>query len=84
MSNDDKHSNVKELAQDILTKFRDISIDLSKNSSTDELRVGLVLVNKDGSDNLVPDSAKILIEFSKNEMSLFNTFSKLKQFIFLK
>jgi len=45
---------------------KNISIDLSKNSSTDELRVGLVLVNKDGSNNLVPDTARVLIEFSKD------------------
>lgn len=51
---------------------KNVSIDLSKNSSTDELRIGLVLVNKDGSDNLVPDSAKVLIEFSKNGESSTN------------
>ncbi len=45
---------------------KNVSVDLSKNSSTDELRIALVLVNKDGADNLVPDSARVLIEFSKD------------------
>lgn len=46
------------------------TIDLTKNSPTDELRFAFSIVNKDGDSLAVPDAVRILIEFmSVSELS---------------
>jgi hypothetical protein len=40
------------------------SIDLSKNSPIDQLRLAFSLVNKDGESGLIPESVRVLVEFS--------------------
>jgi hypothetical protein len=45
-------------------QLSDTSIDFSKNSPTDELRLAFSVVNKNGEAVTVPDEARVLIEFS--------------------
>ena len=40
------------------------SIDLSKNSPKDELKLAFSLVNRDGNSALVPETVRVLVEFS--------------------
>jgi hypothetical protein len=42
------------------------SIDLSKNSPIDQLRLAFSLVNKDGDSGLVPEAVRVLVEFSSS------------------
>ena len=43
------------------------SIDFTKNSPIDELRIAFSLINKDGDSALVPDQARLIIEFASTE-----------------
>ena len=43
------------------------SIDLSKNSPIDQLRLAFSLVNKDGESGLIPESVRVLVEFSSSD-----------------
>ena len=43
------------------------SIDLSKNSPIDQLRLAFSLVNKDGESGLIPELVRVLVEFSSSD-----------------
>jgi hypothetical protein len=43
-------------------------IDLNKSAPTDELRLGFSVVSKDANTSQVPDSVKILLEFSSTDL----------------
>lgn len=45
------------------------TVDLSKNSSSDLLKIAFSIVSVDGNSSDVPDSAKIIIEFTNNDGS---------------
>jgi hypothetical protein len=47
-----------------------ITNDLSKNAPTDELRLAFSLVNKDGTSITIPDTVRILIDFSSTDTEL--------------
>ena len=47
-----------------------ITNDLSKNAPTDELRLAFSLVNKDGLSVTIPDTVRILIDFSSTDTEL--------------
>jgi hypothetical protein len=42
-------------------------VDLTKNSTSDLLKVAFSLINKDGSSPLVPDSARVILEFANSD-----------------
>jgi hypothetical protein len=44
-----------------------VTIDLNKNSPTDEIRVAFSIVNKNGSSIVNPEAVRILIEFSSTD-----------------
>jgi hypothetical protein len=44
-----------------------VNIDLSQNSPTDELRLAFSLINKDGASLTVPDTVRILVDFSSSD-----------------
>jgi hypothetical protein len=46
-------------------------VDLSKNSSSDILKLAFSIVSVDGNSSAVPDNAKIIIEFSNSDGSQF-------------
>jgi hypothetical protein len=43
------------------------TVDLSKNSALDELRLAFSVINKDGDATYVPDSVKMIVEFSSED-----------------
>ena len=43
-----------------------ISLDFSKNAPSDELRLAFSVINKDGDSVVVPDTVKIMIEFTNS------------------
>ena len=43
------------------------TVDLSKNAPTDELRFGFSLINKDGEAVTIPDTVRVLIDFSSTD-----------------
>lgn len=43
------------------------SIDFSKNSPTDELRLAFSIINKNGESNDYPDKVRIIVEFASDE-----------------
>jgi len=43
-----------------------VSLDFSKNSPSDELRLAFSVINKDGDSVAVPDTVKIIIEFTNS------------------
>ena len=43
------------------------NVDLSKNAPTDELRFAFSLINKDGESVTIPDTVRILIDFSSTD-----------------
>jgi hypothetical protein len=44
------------------------SVDFTRNSPTDELRLSFSIVNKDGTSNDIPERARVLIEFASTEI----------------
>ena len=44
------------------------SVDLSKNAPTDELRLAFSLINKDGDSVLVPDTIRLIVNFSSADI----------------
>jgi hypothetical protein len=44
-----------------------VNLDFNKNSPTDVLKFAFSLANKDGTANNIPDSVRILLEFSSND-----------------
>ena len=47
-----------------------ITNDLSKNAPTDELRLAFTLINKDGASATIPDTVRVLIDFSSSDIEL--------------
>jgi hypothetical protein len=45
-----------------------ITNDLSKNAPTDELRLAFSLINKDGTSLTIPDTVRILVDFSSSDV----------------
>jgi len=43
------------------------SVDFTKNSPTDELRIAFSLINKDGNSTAIPDNVRLVIEFASTE-----------------
>jgi hypothetical protein len=43
------------------------SVDFTRNSPTDELRLAFSVVNKDGTSNDIPERVRVLIEFASTE-----------------
>lgn len=66
------NSNITKNSNNVLTvsnpsnfiQLSDTSINLSKNASTDELRLAFSLVNRVGNAVTVPDEIRIIVEFS--------------------
>lgn len=55
-------------------KITGVSIDFSKNTPIDELRLAFSIINKDGESLTIPDEAKIMIEFTGSDTSKFARF----------
>lgn len=55
-----------------------ITLDFSKNSPTDELRLAFSVVSKDGESSSVPDSVRVLLEFASSDQdeSSLNEYAK--------
>ena len=51
-----------------------VSVDFSKNSPIDELRLAFSLVNKTGNSNAIPETVRILIDFSSANNNEFARF----------
>jgi hypothetical protein len=47
------------------------TLDLTKNSSSDLLKVAFSIISVDGNSSAVPDSAKVIVEFSNSDGSQF-------------
>lgn len=43
------------------------SVDFSQNSPTDQLKLGLSVISKDGDSSLVPDVVRVLVDFSSSD-----------------
>ena len=43
------------------------NVDFTKNSPTDELRLAFSLINKDGDSGLIPDTVRVLVDFSSTD-----------------
>ena len=43
------------------------NVDFTKNSPTDELRLAFSLINKDGADGALPETIRILVDFSSTD-----------------
>ena len=50
------------------------SVDLSRNSPKDQLRLAFSLINKNGSSGLIPDTVRVLVEFSSTDGSEYARF----------
>jgi hypothetical protein len=50
------------------------SIDLSRNSPTDQLRLAFSLINKNGNSGLIPETVRVLVEFSSTDGSEYARF----------
>jgi hypothetical protein len=50
------------------------SIDLSRNSPRDQLRLAFSLINKNGNSGLIPDTVRVLVEFSSTDGSEYARF----------
>jgi hypothetical protein len=50
------------------------SIDLSRNSPTDQLRLAFSLINKNGSSGLIPETVRVLVEFASTDGSEYARF----------
>ncbi len=55
-------------------KLTGANVDFTKNSLNDELRLGFSLINKDGASLSIPDTIRILIDFSSTDGSEFARF----------
>ncbi len=55
-------------------KINGVSLDFSKNTPIDELRLALSIINKDGESLTIPDEAKVMIEFTGSDTSKFARF----------
>lgn len=47
-------------------RTKNISLDFTKNAPSDELRLAFSVINKDGESAAIPDSVKIMIEFTNS------------------
>lgn len=45
------------------------SVDLSRNSTSDLLKVAFSVVNKNGNSSVIPDSARVIVDFSNSDGS---------------
>jgi hypothetical protein len=50
------------------------SIDLSRNSPTDQLRLAFSLINKNGNSGLIPETVRVLVEFASTDGSEYARF----------
>ncbi len=55
-------------------KLTGATVDFTKNSPSDELRLAFSLINKDGASSATPETVRILVEFSSTDGSEFARF----------
>ena len=55
-------------------KLTGATVDFTKNSPSDELRLAFSLINKDGASSATPETVRVLVEFSSTDGSEFARF----------
>jgi hypothetical protein len=45
-----------------------VNVDLNKNSPLDEIKLAFSVINKDGASEVIPDSVRVLLEFSSSDI----------------